>query len=202
MQRREITVLLAALLLSAAIAACGGDGASNEADTNQEPTQTVSANEYANGVCHSYVGWLKGMQQETQELFGVAGGDASPEESKEAFLGFFTGAAERTDNLIAEVQKVGAPDVEGGNAAYNALIDGLEKTQQSFETARSKAEDLPTDSQQEFQAGAQEISSSLAQETSGLRESMDVTKKSKDLRKAFEEAKECRSSTAPDGGGQ
>ncbi|CAN5781765.1 hypothetical protein BH18ACT15_BH18ACT15_06340 [soil metagenome] len=204
MRKTRITAGLTATLLAGALAACGGGSASNDGGSGGGggATQTVSADEYASGVCQSVSGWLKGLSKESSKLVQGMSTGTSPEEGKKAFVGFFGSAAERTDELVTDVEKVGAPDVEGGEEASADLLDGLEKTKQSFASAQSKAEDLPTGSKEEFQAGAQAISSTLQQETSGIQDSMDVTKRSQDLKKAFEDAKECQSpGAAPDGGG-
>lgn len=200
MRQRRLTACLAAPLLAAALTGCGGGSASNDGGAGGAPTQTVSADEYASGVCRSVSGWLKGLSKESSKLVQGMSSGTSPEEGKTALVSFFGSAAQRTDALVTEVEKVGAPDVEGGAKASADLLDGLARTKQSFDSAQSKAQDLPTNSQQEFQAGAQAISSTLQQETSGIQDSMDVAKRSQDLKEAFKDAKECQAPTSSEGG--
>jgi GMP synthase-like glutamine amidotransferase len=195
MRKMRMGSLVIAVALGATLAACGGSGTGG--GDGGAPSKTVSADQYASGVCKSVSGWLQGLATESQQLVATLSSGAAPEQGKQALVTFLGGAAQRTHSLIADVEEVGAPDVSGGDQAASDLLDGLRQTEQSFTSAQKKARDLPTDSQTSFQQGAQEISATLQKETSGIQSSMDVTQKSQELKSAFRQAPQCRKTFGP-----
>jgi membrane protein implicated in regulation of membrane protease activity len=106
----SMTLLTVAVL---ALAACGGDDSS-------------ASETYANGVCSSLSTWVTDVQSAAQSLGDE--GLAIEQEDLRAAVG---DVRDSTENLVDDLEELGPPETEAGNAARTELNDlGTELTQQ------------------------------------------------------------------------
>ena len=127
---------LQAMLLPMAVlvtGACSGDGGAD----------TVSATEYATGVCGAVAGWVDDIQALNEELQGSL--DPSDIDAlKDVMVVFLDDVVTATDSAIVEVEAVGVPDVDDGEAAADAVLTALRDSRVIFENARDRVDGLST----------------------------------------------------------
>ncbi len=177
--RKRIAIVLVPLGILIASACSGGttDGADGE---------TVSAETYATGVCGAIADWVDEIQALNEDL--QANLDPSSIDSlKDAMVTFLDDVIASTDAVIADVDDVGVPDVEDGDAAAQHLLTGLRDSRGVFENARDRVEALSTDDPQAFGEELQTVgtdiqtSMSTIGEDLGQFESPELDEVSKDI---------------------
>jgi hypothetical protein len=133
---------LSAMLLPMAVlvaGACSGDGGEGP---GAEP-DTVSATEYTTGVCGAVAGWvddIQGLNEDLQASLDPNDLDAL----KDVMVDFLDGVVTATDSVITEVEGVGVPDVDNGEAAAETVITALRDSKAIFEDARDRVDGLST----------------------------------------------------------
>lgn len=134
--RKRMAIVLVPLVFVLADACAGSDGGSNE--------ETVSAEAYATGVCGAIADWveeIQGLNEDLQANLDPSSIDAL----KDAMVTFLDDVIASTDTVIADVEDVGIPDVDDGDAAAQHLLTGLRDSRGVFENARDRVEAMPTE---------------------------------------------------------
>jgi hypothetical protein len=135
------------LIALAALAACGGG--------------TVSPQAYVRSICQAVTDWQGQIQDRSGDLEQQLGTDPTPAEGKEALGQFLDGVITDTEGMVDRVEEAGSPDIEDGEAQADRLSDALTQVLEAFRSARTEVEDIPTDSPEEFQQGADEIGNTI-----------------------------------------
>lgn len=180
------TVLLAILLLASS---CGGGG--GEAEGRDPATWTSS-------FCTSMSAWVQGIQGSAEGLEGdfdeLTPGDF--EGLKDLMVGFVDEAVRRTDELIEQVEGLGAPAVEEGGEVVATVVGALREIGGVFAEARDVVGDLPVDDPEVFFTGLQEVGSAIQRGTESATGVLDEAERSglggEELSEAFENAPACR----------
>ena len=134
--RRKLSVMLVPLGMLVMGACSGGDGGDGE-------TETVSATEYATGVCGAISGWIDDIQGLNQDLQAELD-PTSVDSLKDSMVGFLDDVTTATEDVIDEVEAAGIPDVEDGQAAADAVLTALQNSRDVFEDARDRVQGLST----------------------------------------------------------
>jgi hypothetical protein len=179
--------LLALIALALVLPACGGDGGGGGGDR-------VEPDAWAADVCGSVGTWLDDVQKRSGEIGKTAEQADSLEEVKREFIAFFEGVTGRTDEMLAEIEAAGAPDVDEGEAIAQDLQDSIRPLRDALVDAREQAEDLPTDDQQAF--AEQAVAAGQTVEKAGTDvqtafERLDSEYDAPELQRAFEEEQAC-----------
>jgi polyhydroxyalkanoate synthesis regulator phasin len=191
--RRYLLALLAVLALFAA--ACGASGDDDAADVTtttssesgdeaDETTTTttedegggdpsgdgVEVEEWADQFCGGFEGWLDGVTATSESLEGsIQPGDL--EGAKTAIVGLFADVGDQTQELIDEIEAIGAPDIDDGEAFQQDLLGKFEDFHAAIDTARTEAEAASTADPAAFQATITELLSTFEQETQEIGDS-------------------------------
>ena len=180
--RRRMAIVLVALGILVTGACSGSDGGSN----GGADAETVSAETYATGVCGAVAEWVSEIQGLNEDL--QANLDPSSIDSlKDAMVTFLDDVIASTDAVIADVEEVGVPDVEDGDAAARHLLTGLRDSRGVFENARDRVEAMSTDDPaafgEELQTVGTDIQTSMSTigEDLGRFESPELDEASKDI---------------------
>jgi hypothetical protein len=186
MRKRMATLVIPLGMLL--MGACSGDGGSGT-DGEVEP-DTVSATEYATGVCGAISGWVDEIQGLNQDL--SANLDPSSADSlKDAMVGFLEDVTTATDSVIDEVGAVGIPDVEDGEATAEAVLTALRGSRDVFADAQARVEGLSTDDPAAFGEELQTLGTDLQSSMSGIGGELDQFA-SPELDQAFNDIPECQ----------
>jgi hypothetical protein len=166
--RAKLSVALLSLSVFALGACSGPDGGTND---RAEP-DTVSATEYVTGMCGAIAGWVEDIQGLNEEL--TANLDPTSIESlKNAMVGFLDDVIASTDTVIEEVEGIGVPDVENGEAAAETILMALRDSRAVFEDARDRVDGLATDDPAAFSEALQAMGTDLQTSLSGIGEELD-----------------------------
>jgi hypothetical protein len=168
MGKRMATLMIPLGML--VLGACSGDdggGTDGEVDTD-----TVSATEYATGVCGAIAGWVDDIQGLNQDLQTNLD-PSSIEALKDAMVGFLEDVTTATDSVIDEVEAVGIPDVEDGEAAADAVLSALRDSLAVFEDARDRVQGLSTDDPAAFAEELQTLGTDIGTSMSGIGGELD-----------------------------
>jgi hypothetical protein len=171
---------VAAVLLVALIPGCGGD----------DDDGTVSAETYVTEVCTSISELTTVVEEGEAELDEEA--LATPEEGRDALVGFLGGAATAAEDAHASIEDAGTPDVDDGEQAADAISDAIRDLQTIFEDAQDDAEDMATDAPAAFAADAQEIAASLQESGQRVQESLAAVEENEELGAAAEDVEACQ----------
>jgi hypothetical protein len=169
------------------LGACAGGG--GEPDGEVEP-DTVSATEYATGVCGAISGWVDDIQALNQDLQDNLD-PTSMDSLKDAMVGFLEDVTAATDSVIAEVEAVGIPDVEDGQAAADAVLSALRDSQSVFADARDRVQGLSTADPTAFGEELATLGTDLQSSMSGIGGELDQFA-SPELDEASKDIPECQ----------
>jgi hypothetical protein len=175
----------AAVLLAALVAGCGGD---DDAGTDGADG-TVSAQAYVTDVCTSISELTTVVGEGESELDQEA--LATPEQGRDALVGFLGDAADAAGDAHASVEEAGTPDVDGGEQAAAAVSGAIDDLQTIFEDAQAEAEDMDTDDAAGFAADAQEIAASLQESGRRIQQSLGAVEENDELAEASEDVEAC-----------
>jgi hypothetical protein len=163
---------LSALLLPMAVLVAGAcSGTDGGAGDGAEP-DTVSATEYATGVCGAIGGWvddIQGLNADLQASLDPNDIDAL----KDVMVDFLDDVVTATDSAISEVEAVGVPDVEDGEAASETVLTALRDSKAIFEDARDRVEELSTADPAAFGEELQTLGTDLQTSMSGIGSELD-----------------------------
>ena len=136
----RIAVSLATVAAAAALAACGGG------DSQGTQATGVPPEEWAGDVCTAVGSWLDDFIARSSELDSDAEGIGSLEDGRTLLTNFLEFTVDRTDELLADVEAAGQPDVDEGEAIASdfranvlplreALADALERARKQPRSA-------------------------------------------------------------------
>ncbi|MBA2625845.1 MAG: hypothetical protein H0U89_09595 [Acidimicrobiia bacterium] len=153
----------------------------------------VAPEEYAEDVCTSVADWEDELQEEAAGLDDELA-DSEPEEIKERFTSFLEGAERRTNQLLDEVDDVGDPEGEDGEALAGDLRAGLAEARDLFRTAAEDARALDVGDQEAFVAGVRQVGEELTEGGEQVERTFDDLEQAYedgDLADAFEDVEAC-----------
>lgn len=170
MRRSVVTALVLTLSLSM-LAACGSDDpeAGGGDTTAEAPAEATAPADYMEGLCAAIVSFQTDLESESASLEDSFSGDTpTPEESK-TVLGTFLGTlADRTEQLLDEVDALGTPDVGNGEDVKTALTSAFEQVVVLFRDARSEIEGLSTEDPAALAEGFATAGTKLQEAATGI----------------------------------
>ena len=188
MRKRMATLMIPlGMLMLGACSGEGGGGTDGEVETD-----TVSATEYATGVCGAIAGWvddIQGLNQDLQANLGPVSTDIDA--LKEVMVGFLEDVTAATESVIDEVEAVGIPDVEDGQAAGDAVLTALSDSRDVFQDAHDRVEGLSTADPAVFGEELQTLGTDLQSSMSGIGSELDQFA-SPELDEASKDIPECQ----------
>jgi hypothetical protein len=158
-------------------------------NTDDAEPETVSATEYATGVCGAIAGWVEDIAVLNEELTS----DLDPtsiDSLKTAMVGFLDDVITATDSVIGEVETVGVPDVDDGEATAETVLTALRDSRNVFADARDRVDGLATDDPAGFTEELQTLGTDLQTSLAGIGEELDRFD-SPELDEASENVPEC-----------
>ena len=182
MNRLAVAAVLCTALLALA-AGCGDDD-------DDGGGETVDAQTYTGAVCGTIGDWVQAIQAGAQETANLPQ-NATAEQGKEAISGFIDDSLAETTTARDALADAGVPDVEGGEEVADALVSVFDDAVGIFEQASADAGDLPTDSDQAFEAAATELGDTTEKSLQEAGDALDELESSEELSTAAQEAPEC-----------
>jgi hypothetical protein len=151
---------------------------------------SVATSEWAESVCASLSGWQS-------SITGLA--EVEGELTQESLEERLDDAGAATDELLAELQAIGPPDLDAGDEVEQALDDSAEGLRESYESLRTAAEDAldaetPSAFLQELASLAPEFQALVRQvqdTVAALQSASLFGEVSAELEQAFAEAPSC-----------
>jgi hypothetical protein len=178
-------LLVPALALALLAAGCGGDGGGDE---------TLSTNEWANGLCGAITTWTDSLQSAAEPL---TGGNIS----KEALQNAADEVQSSTKTFTEDLKDLGKPDTETGQEAKD-LLDGLDETlNQDADEIKSTVDDA---SATDILGTVSTVSAKLgtmSQQVASTFNQLDQLDASNELHQAFQEADSCDEIRSSQGSG-
>lgn len=165
--RKRMAIVLVPLGILLAGACAGSEGGSN----GGADAETVSAEAYATGGCGAIAGWvdeIQGLNEDLQANLDPSSIDAL----KDTMVMFLDDVIASTDTVIADVEDVGIPDVDDGDAAAQHLLTGLRDSRGVFENARDRVEAMPTDDPEAFGEELQSVGTDIQTSMSTIGEDL------------------------------
>ncbi len=165
--RKRMAIVLVPLGVLMAGACAGSDGGSNGGAN----PGTVTAEAYATGVCGAIADWvdeIQGLNEDLQANLDPSSIDAL----KDTMVMFLDDVIASTDTVIAEVENVGVPDVDDGDAAAQHLLTGLRDSRGVFQNARDRVEAMPTDDPAAFGEELQTVGTDIQTSMSSIGEDL------------------------------
>jgi hypothetical protein len=176
---RGLVALAAAL--AAALVGCGGD------DDGGGGGGTTSAETFVSQVCTSVSEFDSVVEEGQAELEQVT----DPEKGRDLLVGLLGDAAAAAERTRTDIEAVGAPDVDGGDEAADAISTALSELQATLQDAQTEAEGIATGSAVGFITDAQEISRRLQQSGQEIQESLEAVGENEELDAAADEVEAC-----------
>src|SRR5918994_294726 len=162
--RKRVAIVLVPLWILIA-------GACSDPATNGADGETVSAEAYATGVCGAIADWVDEIQGLNEDLQSNLD-PSSIDSLKEAMVKFLDDVIASTDAVIKDVEDVGVPDVEDGDAAAQHLLTGLRDSRGVFENARDRVAALSTDDPSAFGEELQTVGTDIQTSMSTIGEDL------------------------------
>lgn len=156
--RLTASVLTAGCVL--ALSGCGGGGESD--------TTAVDAEFYAGSVCTALSSWKQQLESASAVLAQRTSTAKSLKSVRTQFVTFFGGAIDETDDMLAEVEDVGVPDVNDGDKVAAALLRELRLFRPILVTAKAKAQRLPVGNERQFTVQTQGLGTAFQFEVGKL----------------------------------
>jgi hypothetical protein len=88
-------------------------------------------------------------------------------------VGFLEDVITSTESVIGEVEDVGIPDVESGEATAERILTALRDSKDVFVSARDRVEGMATDDPTAFSAALQTLGTDLQTSLSGIGEELE-----------------------------
>ena len=165
--RKRMGIVLVPLGILLGGACAGSEGGSN----GGADAETVSAEAYATGVCGAIAGWVDEIQALNEDLQSNLD-PSSIDSLKDTMVMFLDDVIASTDTVIADVEDVGIPDVDDGDAAAQHLLMGLRDSRGVFENARDRVEAMPTDDPEAFGEELQSVGTDIQTSMSTIGEDL------------------------------
>ena len=182
-------VALAAMFV---FAACGGDDDGGGEETEQEEvSQEVPVGDYVADFCGAMVDWQTSIQElSTDFRENVFLSDMEPLEKKEQLGLYLDELHSLTEAFIGSVEGAGTPDVEGGAEVADQFLEGFRQLTGAIEEVQAQVPDLPTDSQESFEAAGQALVSQIQTSFQAIGDSLTQVQ-SQPIDEAFAEEEAC-----------
>jgi hypothetical protein len=196
MLRTRLIRMTAVIAFALLTAACGGDGSSTpssgdttggETSGGSEPVGSSSAEEYATGACTAINDWITSI---TTRASGLAVEQTDPAAGQGFMLEFLDGVITDTDAMITEVEALGVPDVEDGEAASTALLGALSQVRDLYQGLRDSVADLDTSDPTAFATALSELTTGLDSGSGDVGSALDEFQNG-DLAAAFQATPAC-----------
>jgi hypothetical protein len=190
--RRWIVRAIVLALPLAVLVACSGDDPVAGADTSVEaPAEAIAPADYIEGLCAAIVSFQTDLESESAALEdSFSGGTPTPEESKTVLGSFLGTLADRTEQLLDDVNALGTPDVDNGDEVRTALTAAFEQVVVLFRDARSEIEGLSTEDPAALAEGFATAGTKLQEAAAGISASFEDLA-SPDLEEAAADAPSC-----------
>ena len=188
MRGKRSAALLSLLVI--VVGACSGADGGADGETNGEADpDTVSATAYVTGMCTAVAGWVQDIQALNEGLAAELD-PTSLESLKSGMVGFLDDVIASTESVIGEVEAVGIPDVDNGEATAERILTALRDSQDVFERARDRVAGLATDDPTAFTEALQTLGTDLQTSLSGIGSELE-TFAVPELDEASEDVPEC-----------
>ena len=194
---------LAALALATILlAACSKTSSSTSAATSAATLPSVSASvsmaatdatTYMTGLCTSVSDWQQSIQDGDQAFQdSIAGGTPTPESVQVALSTYLTSAVEDTQNLVTQIEALGAPDVAGGADAQATIVGALNDVATLFQSALDSVQGLDTTNPAQMATALQDLATTLQEGGQGIADALGAVD-SGDFASAAQDIPACRS---------
>jgi hypothetical protein len=175
---RWLLRVLALPLALVLFAACSSDDpeAQDSAQTPADQPAGASAAPaaYIDGLCTAVVTYKADLEAENRAFQDSISGDSpSPEATKEALVTFLSTAADRTQQLIDDVEALGTPDVDNGGEVRSTFTSAFQQVIDLFESARSDIEALSTEDPAALAQGFTEVATKLQEAGTEIGSTLD-----------------------------
>lgn len=168
--RRVRGVVVVALLATACNGASEEQGPTAPV-TTPEPggaVAVVAPDSFVDGLCTAMGDWVDVLQGGNDQLQQELGGITSADQAIDLLVAYLDDTVEATDELIAEVEALGAPDVEGGEEARQAFLDTFEGVREALADAADEVRGLDTSDPEALAQALTTLSSDLTAATGDL----------------------------------
>ncbi len=183
---RLLAAALLVVVLVLAVSACGGgNGGGGEASG-------PSAEEWIRNLCDEGVAWQQDLSERGGELQAESGQATSVAGVRDTIAGYFRGAARRTDEFIADVERNGPPETEDGARVARQVRTFLTDIRNAFATFADEAAKLPADDPSAFQIGIQEQLTAFTNEVKELGSDFERLDAPDEYDRAFDEYGACQ----------
>jgi hypothetical protein len=146
---------------------------------------------WAASVCTALAPWrseIGTLATRTQQQMTA---ETTPAQAKENLMRLFGGAESASEKARAGVQKAGVPDVEQGKQVAESFAASLSAMRDAYGKARTGIEGLATSPSKDFYAKVGTVVDTL--NVDYKQSELDTSRlDSQELKKAFDEAPECR----------
>jgi hypothetical protein len=138
-----VTKLGVSVVVAFTLTAAACSSSSSAAAPTSAPPSDLSVADYVSGVCAALGDYQDSLQQ-AQSNFTVQTTDLPA--LKQSWLDLLDGMLTSTQQLVSEIQALGAPDTSDGQQAAETIQGDFEQLQQDLQQLRDRSADLePTD---------------------------------------------------------
>jgi hypothetical protein len=142
------TLILASILITLAISACGGSSSSG-----------VSAGSYVKSVCTAVRSWANDIAARSSALNVASITNAA--QGKTAIQAFFTAAVADTNTVVSKLKSAGMPNVTNGKQISGALVSSFGQIETALSSGKTQADALPTNDPQAFKTAGQTLANGV-----------------------------------------
>lgn len=177
--RSRVAALGCAVGLSLGLASCGGD--------------EVSVDEYADSACGAINEFVT-VAFESGVTAQAAGFNTDLEQAKEDLAASYGEIAAAAGDAAAELEDAGTPDIENGDKLAADIQTGFTSTEAAMQDAQAAAEALPTDSQEAYESGVEEIKADVDATLAETDETLSSLDEYPEAKEALESSPGCAGS--------
>lgn len=188
---KRVPAAVFALVLLAACSSDGSGGTDGVGTSAEAPAEGAAPDAYMEGLCAAIVSYQGDLEAESTSLQDqFSGGTPTPEETKDILVTFLGNAADRTQQLMDDVEALGTPDVENGEEVKAAFVGAFQQVLDLFDSAKSDVEALSTDDPAALAEGFTSAATKLQEAGAGIGASFDDLSSS-ELDTAAQDAASC-----------
>ncbi len=152
---KNISTLCGALVISVALAACGGSSSSS-----------VTPAAYVKSICQAIGPFEKDVTARSNALnFGSI---TSPTQGKAALQSFLGAIAADTDRAVSKLKSAGTPTVNNGQKISAAIVGAFTQLSNALGRASKSAGQLPTGSSTAFRTAAVTLGNTVRGSMNGI----------------------------------
>lgn len=175
-----------AIVLLTSLAACAQDDSGGSATKSK-----VSAGVWAKDVCTTVRPWAGKIQTAVTNTQATLDKSSEPKVVKPQLTQLFFGAARATDTAIADIDKAGVPDVDGGEQIVKDFRAALVGARNAFAAAQTSVQGLDTSDKKKFDAAVSRVGTKLKQDYAKAGKNIEKAT-SAELTRAFEQEPACQ----------